>query len=114
MDARTINTYEHAGESTVNTDMAIWEVNLWQSATASLGIHHRLTERQDISFSFDYLRYDNDNPSSYHNTSVGDGVEDVILVDKVTPISFRVASFDYTNILSTGLTLETGVKAIRD
>ncbi len=111
MDARTINTYEHAGEPTVNTDMAIWEVNLWQSATASLRIHHRLTENQDISFSFDYLRYDNDNPSSYHNTSVGDGVEDVILVDKVTPISFRVASFDYTNILSTGLTLETGVKA---
>ncbi|HEY8512477.1 MAG TPA: outer membrane beta-barrel protein [Cyclobacteriaceae bacterium] len=111
MDARTINTYQESDDPVVSTDMAIWEVNTWQSGTASLGIHHRLTERQDISFSFDYLRYDNDNPSSYHNTTVDRGVEDVILVKKVTPISFRVASFDYTNALRPGLTLEAGAKA---
>jgi hypothetical protein len=111
LDAHTINTNQQGDDPVVSTDMAIWEVNLWQSATASLGIHHRLAERQDISFSFDYLRYDNDNPSSYHNTTVGQVNEDIILVDKETPISFRVASFDYSNTLRPGLTLESGAKA---
>ncbi|MFO7258871.1 MAG: outer membrane beta-barrel family protein [Bacteroidota bacterium] len=98
------------GDHQVNTDMNIWEVNTWQSGTASLGIHHSLTENQDISFSFDYLRYDNDNPSSYHNTTREDGAEDIILVSKVTPISFRVASFDYINMLLPGFTMEAGGK----
>jgi hypothetical protein len=111
MDAQSINTYQEGTDPVVNTDMAIWEVNTWQSGTASLGIHHHLNENQDISFSFDYLRYDNDNPSSYHNTTIEQGVEDVILVSKVTPISFRVASFDYTNTLRQGLILEAGGKA---
>lgn len=111
MEARTIDTYQQGGDPVVNTDMAIWEMNLWQSGTASLGIHHRLGEGQDISFSFDYLRYDNDNPSSYHNTTMDHGVEDVILVNKTTPISFKVASFDYKNQLGPGVSLETGGKA---
>lgn len=110
MAARTINTYQEGGAPAVNTDMAIWEVNVWQSGTASLGIHHRLTEQQEISFSFDYLRYDNDNPSSYHNKTIGEDLENIILVNKVTPITFKVASFDYSNALRPGLTLEAGGK----
>src|SRR5690606_26961823 len=41
MNARTINTYKAGDDPVVSTDMAIREVNLWQSGTASLGIHHQ-------------------------------------------------------------------------
>lgn len=114
LDAETTNVHIIKEDSMRRTEMSIAEINQWQSASASIGLRHQLNSQQQISVSFDYLNYDNDNPSSYDNrTFVNDSYEslrELVAVEKVTPIRFRIANLDYTNILNEGLTIDAGTK----
>lgn len=114
LDAETTNVQILREDSMRRTEMSVKEVNQWQSATASIGFTHRLDSQQEIGLSLDYLYYDNDNPSSYDNrTFVNDSHEalrELVNVDKVTPIHFRIANLDYTNTVNEALTIDAGAK----
>lgn len=114
LDAVTTHFNTIAEDSIFVTEMKIREINKWQSATGSLGIRHRLDDRQEINLSFDYLYYHNDNPSGYDNkTSLNESPateNEVIQVEKRTPIHFKIVNLDYTNNINAQLSMDAGVK----
>ena len=117
LDANTDDTNQVGTDSTILTTMTAWEKNLWQSATASVAYQTKLSDRSEITIGFDYLYYENDNPSTYDNLAKhieGSATEESkIDLSKSTPIRFLVAKADYNYNISDALTLETGVKAVR-
>lgn len=114
MDAQTTNLNAFAADSTLITEMSVNEINRWQSATGSIGLTKRLDDRQELSLSFDYLYYHNNNPSSYNNNiSSGSSFaseSEFIQVEKLTPINFKIASLDYTNKVNANLSMDAGIK----
>ena len=113
MDALTKNAFHTSADSVTSTEMKLHETNIWQSLTGSIGLTHRLNSRQSVSVDFDYLYYDNNNPSQYDNTINSTGQEafqELIDVKKSTPIDFRIVKLDYTNKFNNHLRLETGLK----
>ena len=115
LEATTNNTDAIARDSVFVTEMSVLEVNKWQSATGSLGLRHRFNDRQEVNISFDYLYYHNDNPSRYDNSTfstINPEVQNELLnVEKLTPINFKIINLDYTNNLGTNLTMEAGLKS---
>lgn len=114
LEAETINVHSLSEDSTRTTRMSIAEINRWQSASASFGVSHKFDERQELSVSFDYLYYDNDNPSKYNNQTLVDEspfpLQEIVRVEKLTPIHFRIGNVDYTNNFSAKFSLEAGGK----
>ena len=114
LDAFTSDINKASMDSTVITDMKIYESNIWQSATGSVGLQTTLNSKSELMFNVDYLYYHNDNPSNYDNSlyyekhNVTD--ESVIDLKKNTPIQFIIAKADYHYIASPSLTLEAGIK----
>jgi outer membrane receptor protein involved in Fe transport len=94
--------------------MMLQEKNIWQSATGSAGIIYRLDSLQHISFDFDYLFYDNNNPSRYDISFLNSHGEEterqITQVSKKTPINFKIAKVDYVNRLSGSFEIEAGLK----
>jgi hypothetical protein len=115
MHAVTNDTGHIAQDSSVASKLIIHESNIWQSATAGVGLQTKLDSKTDISFNLDYLHYHNDNPSQYDNQLLSDhsSPDDVSMIDvkKKTPIQFFIASADYKHTYSTHFSLEAGVKA---
>jgi hypothetical protein len=103
-----------APDSILETNTQVNEINRWQSATASLGIRHQLSEQQELNISLDYLYYHQRQPSDYTRQTTLNGSElseeEFIEVDKQTPIHFEVGSIDYSNIVSETFSLEAGMK----
>jgi len=103
-------------DSVIITNMRIDEINVWQSGTVGIGLQTKINARSGISFNLDYLYYNNNNPSSYNDTSFfhpGDS-NNVSNIDlkKMTPIRFLVATADYQLAVSSSLTLEAGIKGV--
>ena len=98
------------------TDIGIHESNIWQSATGSVGFQQKLRAGSGIGFSFDYLYYHNNNPSQYNNTAIDESGNVTILspidLQKKTPIRVLTSRLDYRRVLSSALTIETGVKGV--
>ena len=67
MNALANDVNRAAIDSTVITNMNIHESNIWQSATAGIGLQTKLNQQTELNFSVDYLYYHNDNPSQYNN-----------------------------------------------
>ena len=92
------------------------EVNLWQHIGANVNVQHTFRENKVLTFSADYLHYDNDQPVNYSNTwSDGTGkllFEQTMRSTKNTPISFGVAKMDYVRDFGKKGKLEMGVKAV--
>ena len=103
-----------APDSSLETNTQVNEINRWQSATASLGIQHKLTDRQQLDVSLDYLYYHQQQPSSYLRNTVLNNAEstgeELLEVDKQTPIHFEVGSVDYSNTVSEVFSFEAGMK----
>ena len=101
-------------DSTITTNTVVNETNRWQSATASLGVHHQLSDQEELTVSLDYLYYHQLQPSNYHREIRENNADfikrEVIEVDKQTPIHFEVASVDYSNTMSEIFSFEAGVK----
>ena len=109
------NDVNHASiDSTVITNMNIHESNIWQSATAGIGLQTKPDQKTDLNFSVDYLFYHNNNPSRYDNKMLfeqGNINEDSkIDLKKTTPIRFVIANADYRHVYSPQFSIEAGIK----
>lgn len=88
------------------------EVNQWRHAMANLNLAQKLGGAGTLRVDLDYLRYRNDNPTVYHNTSTdlasGSVATEQMESGKTTPFRILVAKADYTRAtdrweLGTGL-----------
>lgn len=113
MDAETEDVNNITADSIITTEMILHENNIWQSLNGSAGVSHQINERQHISFDFDYLYYENNNPSQYDNTTIinQEQTEEIIDVTKDTPISFMIAKLDYSNQMNEKFSFEVGAKS---
>jgi len=103
-----------APDSTLETNTQVNEINRWQSATASLGLRHQLTDQQELTVSLDYLYYQQQQPTDYTRQTTLNGSEladeEFLEVDKQTPIHIEVGSVDYANTVSETFSFEAGLK----
>jgi len=103
-------------DSTVNTNMNIRELNLWQSATGTIGLKTKINSKSEISYNLDYLFYHNDNPSGYDSRLFYEQLSlaetSKIDLKKETPIRFFIAKADYNFNYSPSLSWEVGVKGV--
>jgi hypothetical protein len=111
MDANATDTKVPATDSSIVTRMDVREVNLWQSATGSLGLTVAPNLKSKIRFNIDYLFYHNDNPSDY---TVVENANQAFKIDlsKTTPIRMVVGTIDHQYNLSPLVTIEAGIKAV--
>src|SRR5436190_5078820 len=115
MNAVTNDISRVAKDSSLISSMGVHESNIWQSASAGMGLQSKVNSNTDISFNLDYLYYHNNNPSQYDNLfsnhyNANDGSK--IDVKKTTPIQFLIATADYKHVYSPVLTMEAGLKAV--
>jgi hypothetical protein len=77
------------------------EVNHWRHAMANLNLRHQLAGGGSFQADLDYLRFDNDNPTVYLNTSTdpvsGETVTERIESGKTTPLRILVGRADFNN-----------------
>jgi len=103
-------------DSTVNTNMNIRELNLWQSATFTVGLKTKINSKSEISYNLDHLFYHNHNPSGYDSRLFYEqlNLSETSKIDlkKETPIRFFIAKVDYHFNYSTSLSWEAGVKGV--
>ncbi len=103
-------------DSDIITHTNIHESNIWQSATAGIGVQTKINSKSDFSFNLDHLYYHNDNPSSYDNNIFYQqhGLNEISKIDleKTTPIRFYIAKADYQYNYSPAFSLEAGIKAV--
>lgn len=90
------------------------EVNHWQHLGGNLNVQHTIGEGESVSLDFDYLRYENENPTNYLiDYSDGSGnflFSDQTFSGKTTPIRVGVGKLDYTKQFSGNIHLEAGLK----
>ncbi len=90
------------------------ERNQWSNLGLNLNVKHNFKDDGFISADYDYLHYDNDNPTNYFNEYYdADGsflYDEVLKSDKDTPIDIQVFALDYSNQLTDRLKLDFGIK----
>jgi len=116
MNALANDVNRAAIDSTVITNMNIHESNIWQSATAGIGLQTKLNQQTELNFSADYLYYHNDNPSQYDNHLLFEqnniNEDSKIDLKKITPIRFVIANADYKHVYSPLFSIEAGIKGV--
>ena len=115
MKARATDVYNIKPDSSVTTEMAIQESNIWRSATGSIGFTTDINSKSKISASMDYLYYRNNNPSQYNVNILQQAVPPegyLIDLEKSTPIHLYIAKLDYNFEVSQLLSFEAGAKAV--
>jgi hypothetical protein len=116
MNALANDVNRAAIDSTVITNMNIHESNIWQSATAGIGLQTKLNQQTELNFSADYLYYHNDNPSQYNNNLFFEqnNINENSKIDlkKITPIRFVIANADYKHVYSPLFSIEAGIKGV--
>lgn len=114
MKAATTDDYITSPDSAINTALDVTESNKWKNASGSLLLQRQITQKQNISLSFDYLYYQNDNPSTYNiETIFSDNSplkNEFLTIGKDTPIDFKVLALDYINEVSDDAVVEFGGK----
>jgi hypothetical protein len=108
------NFYYPANDAPVFTETFKKELNLWKSGSAGIGLIHNFNERHHINLMFDFLRYDNNNPSEFRNERhIVDSSameRELMEIKKETPIDFMIMNFDYSSQISNQILVETGIK----
>lgn len=100
---------------TDRSNLKTYETNKWIHYMGNVYLQHHFKEDEILDINFDYLSYDNDNPSNYvisnsgtgENTNMDEGID----VTKSTPIHIGVGTLDYTKQVGSKLKLEAGAKA---
>ncbi len=88
--------------------------NTWQHGAINLNFEQKISDKSTLNFDFDYLKYDNDDPSNYLTTRIiPNGInemEPTIFIEKDLPIDILVGQINQEfKIAEKGL-LETGIK----
>lgn len=90
------------------------EVNHWQHLMGNVNMRRRLGGGRTVSIDLDHLRYNNENPTEYHNTSTdvasGQATDEVLSSGKTTPLHITVAKVDYRGADDATWTINAGVK----
>lgn len=113
MDAFTTSVNKLSPDSTITTTMEFNESNIWKDAILGFGLQHQFNKQHSLDAHFDYLYFENDNPSIYDiHTQINDEKEEgtALKVTKDTPINFKVSKIDYTNLTNDKLKMQAGVK----
>ncbi len=116
MNATTNDVNQVKKDSSIITDMNVYEKNLWQSASGALTFQSRLDDKNEINLSIDYLHYHNNNPSRYENNILylEDNIQgnSFINLSKFTPIKMLIGKADYQYYPSQNTTIESGAKFV--
>ena len=108
------NFFSPTNGTSLITDILKKEQNVWKSGGAGIGFNHAFNERHNINLMVDYLYYHNNNPSQFINERqiVGSSIIDneLIEIQKETPIDFRILNFDYSGKIWDQVLFETGIK----
>lgn len=113
MDATTFSDFSDAGRegSSVNQNT---ENNDWSDLSVGLNYKTNPSENSTFSVYYDYLRYDNNNPTDYleeeFDTSGQLLISRPFLTRKKTPFVFHVGKTDYSHKISDLFSIEAGVK----
>ena len=90
------------------------EVNQWRHFMSNANIRFTADNGSSLSFDFDYLRYQNENPTNYNNTirdlTEQSSLEQNVGSDKRTPLNIYVAKMDYKRTWDNEFELEAGAK----
>lgn len=116
LNATTNDVNRMDADSTVVTDMNVYEANVWQSGTGAVVFQTKPNSKTELSLNLDYLYYHNSNPSAYDNTArhaqANFQEKSKIDLTKNTPIRILIAQANYQYVQSSSLTLEAGVKGV--
>ena len=90
------------------------EINQLENFGSNFNFKHNFKDDQFLSFDFDYLNYDIQNPTRYTN-SFFDGSnnflrEERTTGDKLTPINIIVGKTDYSTRINENIKLDAGIK----
>lgn len=90
------------------------ELNKWWHLGGNFNLNHKFSESQSVNLDFDYLYYENDNPTNYSNLLFDENgnliSSEEVRVRKSTPITIWVGALDYSREISERFKFETGIK----
>lgn len=106
--------YKRNNASVGSSEVNVSGYDKWMHGMGNFYVQHHFQEDEILDINFDYLRYDNRNPTYYKVDNKGDsGLPDAgeeIDIKKETPINFYVASMDYALPVNDNLKIEAGAK----
>lgn len=89
-------------------DIETNEINHWNHIAGNFHVQHSLGDQHELSFDYDHLYYNDDNPSNYNIDSQEQ--LNFVEIQKKTPITFNVFNLDYEGQLSKSVQIEVGAK----
>jgi hypothetical protein len=114
MDA--VNTSLLSRNTVPDTNVLIYntELNQWKHLGGNLNVQHTFKEGRVLTFNSDFLGYEDNNPTEYHNIySDGEGnplFENYTRAHKITPINILATQLDYISGLGKKIKMEAGGK----
>jgi outer membrane receptor protein involved in Fe transport len=114
INARNTISIKKGSNQPTLIDQHTLEKSLWSHMMGNLNIRHLIKDRQEVSLDLDYLIYKHSSPADYlidfNFLESGESTQEIIRIDKTTPIRIGVFKADYTYSLNPKTKLETGVK----
>ena len=114
MNALSVLTIKSNGSPVTRIDSDNDEVNLWRHAMGNVNVQHRLRRGSTLNLDLDYVRYHNNNPTDYHNTTTdlasSQTTESLLNSGKITPLRILVAKADFQGGQNDRWKLGAGVK----
>lgn len=114
MDAFSNISQQVASNSLTFIEMTTKEVNAWKLFLGNISLTHDFSDNQSISFDFDHINYDSNNPTDYFQEFFDEqqnlsGVG-ALRSRKDTPINTWVTKVDYSAKIGERVILEAGAK----
>ncbi|WP_235297486.1 outer membrane beta-barrel protein [Portibacter marinus] len=107
----TVNAFEVIdGNLITDSDIYIFEKNTWLNFSSSLGFRHQINDNQSIKGFYDYLYYQNNQPTEYTLIEQLMDARSMLFLEKYTPIRFHIGNVDYTNQMNSDFQLKMGGK----
>ena len=114
MDATNVIHYKKNNQITNYIDQQVIEANKWIHYLGNFNLQHNFKEGEVLDLNFDYLHYDDNNPSqyfiNYHDNTNQLTSKEEIKVTKKTPINTYVGKLDFTRNLGEKFKMESGLK----